>query len=98
MGRPCLRFGVVWLVCDGVHDLCADEDGDLKMADIAMCDDKDCPSRGQCHRYCAWPSTWQSHAVFRRNGEMCAEFVLAWKHDRTLAQADAGIVGLAKTR
>lgn len=26
------------------------------MADISMCDDTNCPSRGQCHRYCAWPS------------------------------------------
>lgn len=67
------------------------------MADISMCDDTNCPSRGQCHRYCAWPSKWQSHGSFRRDGDKCDYFWEAMKHDRSLAQADANVTSFEIT-
>lgn len=31
------------------------------MPDIAMCQDKDCPKRLTCYRYCATPSLYQPY-------------------------------------
>lgn len=67
------------------------------MADIAMCSDKTCPSRGRCHRYCAWPSGWQWQSAFDRNGDdVCEHFEPRRDDDRTLMQADAGVMALKK--
>jgi hypothetical protein len=43
------------------------------MPDIAMCLNADCPLRGTCYRYLAFPSRWQSYTTFVPNedGESC---------------------------
>lgn len=47
------------------------------MPDLAMCRDHGCPSREQCYRYTATPSTQQVYADFERDYDMvvCPEFV-----------------------
>ena len=40
------------------------------MADISMCYDDECPSRGSCYRFMATPSLiWQTYTLFYRNAE-----------------------------
>lgn len=59
------------------------------MPDISMCSDNKCPSRGDCHRYCAMPSEYrQAYADFERNPTeaRCQGFVPRWSKDRTLDQ------------
>lgn len=41
------------------------------MPDIAMCTDKECPSRVHCYRYIAKPSERQSYAEFKHDSERC---------------------------
>ena len=50
------------------------------MSDISMCGDRECPSRGSCHRYCARPSQVQSYASFLRESDAntCDDF-LPWE-------------------
>lgn len=65
------------------------------MADISMCADNECPSRGECHRWCAWPNGMrQSYADFGRQKreEWCASFETRWPSDRTAEQAEADVV------
>lgn len=65
------------------------------MADISMCADLDCPSRGQCHRWCAWPSGFrQAYGDFQRpwGRDLCDNFWPRREGDRTPDQADADLV------
>lgn len=61
------------------------------MPDISMCLDRQCPSRGQCHRYVCRPGDYQWYAEFARgSAERCASFEPRWPTDRTGTEADAG--------
>lgn len=65
------------------------------MPDIAMCADKECPSRSQCHRWLAWPSAMrQSYGCFERskNADRCANFWPARPGDRTPEEAERDLV------
>ena len=48
------------------------------MSDISMCQNIECPSRGKCYRYLAFPDEYQSYTDFKpkeRFGmNMCNEF------------------------
>lgn len=45
------------------------------MPDIAMCQDKKCPLRKQCHRFTATPSAYQSYFMGSpRDDEKCEYF------------------------
>lgn len=60
------------------------------MADTTMCQDGECASASECHRYCAIPSDRQSYAEFwrdRESGEFsCPHFVPRRAGDRTQHQ------------
>ena len=50
------------------------------MADISMCDDRECPSRLKCYRFIALPSEWtQSYEMFERPplADKCDDFLAA---------------------
>ena len=62
------------------------------MPDISMCADRKCPSRGECHRYCAEPSQFlQSYGMFKRpeDQERCKYFWPRRTYDLTLSEVDA---------
>ena len=64
------------------------------MPDISMCADMKCPSRGECHRYCAEPSKFlQSYGLFQRpqTDERCSYFWSRRSYDRRLEVADAAV-------
>lgn len=61
------------------------------MADISMCADRDCPSRADCHRWCAWPDGMrQSYADFGRErwAARCGYYMIRRDGDRTARQAE----------
>lgn len=40
------------------------------MADISMCEDRQCPAKDYCYRFTAHPSPmWQSYGVFNREDD-----------------------------
>jgi len=46
------------------------------MPDVAMCEDKNCPSRDGCYRFKATPGEWQTYADFQRGDqEKCRAFI-----------------------
>lgn len=48
------------------------------MPDISMCQDTQCPSREECYRFTAKPSTFQSFQdfnEFRAGQDVCEDFV-----------------------
>ena len=61
------------------------------MADINMCDNQECSSRGECYRSMATPSAYQSWVMFnehlRSNSGNCRHFVRFVKHDRKADKA-----------
>ena len=47
------------------------------MPDICMCDNEECPLRGNCYRFCAEPSEYrQSYSHFEYEDGECRAF---WK-------------------
>jgi hypothetical protein len=64
------------------------------MSDISMCADNECPSRGECHRWCAWPDGMrQSYADFERprGADLCDCYIERYDWDRTAVQAEADV-------
>ncbi len=62
------------------------------MADIAMCEDRQCPSRGHCHRYCAVPNEHrQAYAGYKHEGTKCLAFAERWPRDRLGDEVDRQI-------
>jgi len=57
------------------------------MADVTMCQDGECASASECHRYLAIPSSQQSYAEFwreREQGEFtCPHFIQRKPGDRS---------------
>lgn len=60
------------------------------MADITMCQDGECPSSSECHRFCAVPDDNQSYSDFWRHREQgsfeCSYFIKRRVGDRTQHQ------------
>lgn len=61
------------------------------MPDISMCGDHECPSRGQCHRWLAWPDGMrQAYTDFarERHAVRCGYYMDRRDGDRTPRQAE----------
>lgn len=60
------------------------------MADITMCQDGECASASECHRFCAVPSPQQWYAQFWHEREpgafKCPHFIQRRTGDRTKYQ------------
>lgn len=70
------------------------------MADIAMCDDVECPSRASCHRYCTHAGEVQAYGGLppRMGADKCAAFVQRWPIDRDAKDVDRIITGWRRRR
>ena len=57
------------------------------MADITMCDNKQCEMRDTCYRHRATASYWQSWAIFKPEGDDCAHYIEYVPHTRPADKA-----------